>query len=393
MDKIISFLESTQSDFLTDLTNLVNRDCGTFNKAGVDQIGKWVRNRCAAWGWEVQRFPLVKYGDCWLARLRGQGSGRVLLMGHLDTVYPDGTAAVRPIRFEGQKITGPGVCDMKGGLLTGMYAWRALQMTGFTDFAELVFFFNSDEEIGSPVSFGLYSPIVRQMDAVLILEAARMNGDIVSARKGSGMYTIRVKGKAAHAGVEPEKGANAILELAHQIIAFHKLNGLAPGVTVNAGVIKGGMQHNVVPEEAWAEVDVRAIDPAGVMALSQAVANLAGQTSVAGTEVQIEGEFSYPPLAKTPAITFLVELAQSAARALGFETKDAATGGASDANKIAPLGLPVLDGLGPVGGLDHSPDEYIELASIVPRTAMLAGLIQHILAQREQLAKLRDPSK
>jgi glutamate carboxypeptidase len=389
MDKIISYLNSIEPDFVADLAALVNLDCGTENKAGVDQVGLWIRDRCLLWGWEVQRFPLDDYGDCWLARLRGRGAGRIMLIGHLDTVYPDGTAALRPMRFNGQNIMGPGVCDMKGGLLVGMYAMRALQTVGFDSFAELAFFFNSEEELGSPVSRTLYTPVVQKMDAALVLEAARMNGDIVSARKGAGVYTVRVKGKAAHAGVEPEKGANAILEIAHQVIAFQKLNGVAPGVTVNTGVIAGGTQHNVVPEQAELEVDVRAVDLAGVAAIRHAVAHLNGQTTVPGTQVQIQGGFSYFPMAKTQACAFLVKLAQEAAQEAGLEVKDAATGGASDANQIAALDVPVLDGLGPVGGLDHGPDEYIEQASFVPRTALLVGLIQRILAQREALARLR----
>jgi glutamate carboxypeptidase len=392
MDKIISFLNAIQPDFLADLAALVNLDCGTENKVGVDWAGRWIRDRCLAWGWEVQHFPLTDYGDCWLARLHGRGAGRIMLIGHLDTVYPDGTAAARPMRFAGQNIMGPGVCDMKGGLVVGMYAMRALQNAGFDNFAELAFFFNSEEELGSPVSRQLYTPIAQKMDAVLVLEAARMNGDIVSARKGAGVYTVRVKGKAAHAGVEPEKGANAILEMAHQAIAFQKLNGIAPGVTVNVGVISGGTAHNVVPAEAELEVDVRAVDLSGVAAIRHAVAHLNDQTTVPGTQAHIQGGFSYFPMAKTAAIAFLVELAQEAAQELGFEVKDAATGGASDANQIAALGVPVLDGLGPVGGLDHGPDEYIEQASIVPRTALLVGLIQRLLTHREAVAKLRKDS-
>lgn len=390
MNNIITYLTSTQADFLDDLVTLVNCDCGTFNKAGVDQVGEWVQARCETWGWKVQRFPLTEYGDCWLARLRGRGKGRLLLMGHLDTVYPNGTATLRPMRFEGSKIVGPGVCDMKGGLLVGLYALRALQISGFDNFAELTFFFNSEEEMGSPLSRSFYNPVAQSMDAVLVLESARQNGDIVCARKGSGLYQVSVKGKAAHAGVEIEKGANAILELAHQIIAFHKLHGLVPGVTVSAGLIQGGIQYNVVPDEAWVELDVRAENQEGVEALRDAVAGLAGHTTVPGTQVDIKGDIHYPPMSITPAVTFLVELAQGAAQELGFTIKGASTGGASDANLIANLGLPVLDGLGPVGGLDHSPDEYIEKDSLVPRTAMLAGLIQRILAERDNLSSRRD---
>lgn len=141
MNNVSDFLTDCHAAFLSDLAALVNVDCGTHNKAGVDRVGEWIGARCAAWDWEVERLPLTEYGDCWLARLHSNGVGRVLLIGHLDTVYPDGTAAARPMRFEGPKIIGPGVCDMKGGLLVGMYALRALQTENFRNFAEIAFFF------------------------------------------------------------------------------------------------------------------------------------------------------------------------------------------------------------------------------------------------------------
>ncbi len=390
MNQIVAFLESSRSDLLADLSALVNVDCGTHNKAGVDRVGQWIGARCAVWDWEVERLALTEHGDCWLARLHGNGAGRILLMGHLDTVYPDGTAAARPMRFEEAKIIGPGVCDMKGGLLVGMYALRALQIANFRDFAEIAFFFNSDEEIGSPGSRPIYAPIARRMDAALVLESARANGDIVSARKGSGEFTLRVTGKAAHAGVEPEKGANAVVELAHQILALQELNGLAAGVTVNPDVIGGGTKSNVIPEEAWVIVDVRAIDPAGAEAITSALTSLPTRTILPGTRAQVSGHFSYPPMARTPAVRFLAELARDSARELGFEINDVATGGASDANVLASLGVPVLDGLGPIGGLDHSSDEYIEIDSLAPRAAMMAGLIQRILSEKalKELRKL-----
>lgn len=388
-DSIVSLIQAAQSAFVDDLASLVGLDCGTHNKPGVDRAGQWVAARGSEWGWEVERLPQHEVGDCWLARLRGLGSGRLMLIGHLDTVYPDGTAAARPMRFEDGKLVGPGVSDMKGGLLVGMYALRALQRAGFNDFEEITFFFSSDEEMGSPHSHALYAPLARERDAVFVLEAARANGDIVSARKGTGEFTLRVTGRAAHAGVEPEKGANAVLELAHQIIALHALNGLRPGVTVNPGVIGGGTRSNVVPDEAWVRVDVRATDPAGAETIARAVVDLGSRTTVPGTEARVEGRIEYPPMAKTPAIAFLAELAREAARGLGFEVNDTTTGGASDANAIAGLGVPVLDGLGPIGGLDHSPDEYIVADSIAPRTALLARLMQRALDRRERLAKLR----
>jgi glutamate carboxypeptidase len=386
LNTISDFLTTSRAALLADLAALVNVDCGTRNKAGVDSVGKWIGARCAAWAWEVERFPLADYGDCWLARLHGDGNGRLLLMGHLDTVYPDGIAAVRPMRSEGHKTIGPGVCDMKGGLLVGMYALRALQTVNFRDFGEILFFFNSDEEMGSPGSRPLYEPVARGMDAALVLESARANGDIVSARKGSGEFQLRVTGKAAHAGVEPEKGANAVVELAHQILALQALNGFKPGVTVNPNVTGGGTVSNVIADAAWVTVDVRAVDPAGAEAATQALTSLSERTTVPGTHVELHGRFSYPPMARTPAVGFLAGLARDSARELGFEINDVATGGASDANVLASLGIPVLDGLGPIGGLDHSPEEYIEADSLLPRTALLAALIQRILSEPNLVA-------
>jgi glutamate carboxypeptidase len=389
LNELASFLEQSRAAYLADLSLLVGRDCGTYNKAGVDAVGTWIAERCRFWEWEVERFPLERYGDCWLARLRGQGAGRLMLSGHLDTVYPDGIVAARPLRTEGPRLIGPGTCDMKAGVLAGMYAMRALQVTGWRDFQEIVFFFNSDEEVSSPVSRTLYAPIARQMDAALVLEAARANGDIVGARKGAGLYRISVKGKAAHAGVEPEKGANAILELAHQIIAAQRLNGIRPGATVNVGIVGGGIRTNVVPDEAWVDIDVRAVDPQGADALSRAILELSRHVTVERTRVEITGSFGCPPMPRTPATAALVECAQQIAQELGFTVKDAQTGGVSDANIIAGLGVPVLDGLGPIGGLDHGPDEYIEPASIVPRTTLLAELIRRTLGIRERLGALK----
>jgi glutamate carboxypeptidase len=386
----IEFIQNSYDAFLQDLQALVSVDCGTLNKAGVDRVGSWVGERCTAWGWQAERLPQREYGDLWITRLQGRGSGRILLLGHLDTVYPDGTAAARPMHREGHKLLGPGVCDMKGGLLVGMYALRALQQAGFDDFAELIFFFTSDEEVSSPVSKAAYLPEARRADAALVLEAARSNGNIVSARKGSGTYRLQVSGRSAHAGVEPEKGVNAITELCHRILALQKLNEMAPGVTVNVTMTGGGTASNSIPESAWADFDVRAVDRQGAQLIHQALLDAAAQpSSVPGAQVRLEGKFHFPPMERTPAVAFLAELAKQSAAELGFQIGESATGGASDASTIAELGVPVLDGLGPIGGMDHSPEEYILPDSIILRTALLAGLIRRILAARQQLAEIR----
>jgi len=382
---IQTWLQERLPEFIDDLRMLVDVDCGTSNKAGVDAVGGLLRERLRAAGFELTEFPLTEYGDCCLATLHGTGQARILLIGHLDTVYPDGTAAARPMRSEGRRIIGPGVSDMKSGLLAGLYAVRGLQHIGFNDFDRIDFFVNSEEEVGSPASQKLYRPAAEQADAALVLEAARVNGDIVSARKGGGVYQLTVHGRQAHAGVEPEKGANAIVELAGCIQELTALNGLHPGTTVNVGVIEGGTQSNVVPDRAFAEVDVRFITAVAGQALDRAIRRVGSAPKVPGTRVEVSGGIEKGPMEKTAAVAYLVELAQGVAGQIGVVFNDVQTGGNSDGNHMGELGIPVLDGLGPIGGDDHSPTEFLDADSIVPRTALLAGLIASIATHRSQL--------
>jgi glutamate carboxypeptidase len=384
-----AWLQEQLPHFLADLRALVNVDCGTANKAGVDAVGRLFGDRLLAAGFELTKFPLPDYGDCLLATWRGRGTVRVLLSGHLDTVFPEGTAAARPMRIEGHRILGPGANDMKAGLLAGLYAMRALQQVDFTDFERIDFFVNTDEEVGSPVSPRLYRDVAAQADAALVLECGRINGDIVSARKGCSTYRFTIRGKQAHAGVEPERGANAIVELARCIRDLTALNRLNEGTTVNVGVIGGGTASNVVPDLAWADVDTRFVTANDGRALDQAVRRVAAQTSVPGTMIEVSGGVERGPMEKTAATARLVELAHGIAAELGFTFADIRTGGASDGNYVAALGVPTLDGMGPVGGYDHSPEEYLEMDSIVPRTALLAGLIAAIATDRAASLRTR----
>ncbi len=390
--------------YLDDLATLVNVDCGSYTKAGVDEVGAWTAAFLERLGAQVEVHAQGTLGDTVVGTFQGpKGGPRALLIGHLDTVFPEGTAAARPLRIEDGIAYGPGVTDMKGGLLAGLYAILALlavaesaegadpgvagQNGGETGdlalpFERLVFVANPDEEIGSVSS----SPIIRQLaessDVCFVLECARANGDIVSARKGTVDLRLTVHGRAAHAGVEPEKGRNAILAAAHLVIELQALNGRWPGVTVNAGVIRGGTRPNVVAAEAVIEVDVRATTRERLEAAEAAVRAAAGRTPVPDTSVTVEETARHWPMEKLERSGRLVEHAQAVASRLGFELADAATGGASDANTTAGLGVPSIDGLGPIGGNDHSPAEYLEVDSVVPRTALLAGLL---------LATGRDP--
>jgi glutamate carboxypeptidase len=222
-------------------------------------------------------------------------------------------------------------------------------------------------------------PVIRALahraDAALVLECARANGDLVSSRKGILDLRLTIHGRAAHAGVEPEKGRNAVLEAAHQVVALQALNGRWPGVTVNVGRIEGGIRPNVVPERCWLEVDARATTIAAFNQVVAEIRRLAANTTVPDTTITTEDGALLPPMEKLAGAERLIGHAQELAHALGFEVRDAATGGGGDASFTADAGVPTLDGLGPIGGNDHSPAEYLEVASIVPRTALFAGLL------------------
>jgi glutamate carboxypeptidase len=293
----------------------------------------------------------------------------------MDTVFPDGTAAARPFRVDGDHAKGPGVSDMKGGLLAGLYAVSCLQRAGFDGFDTITYVCNPDEEIGSPFSGEVILERARGSDVCFVLEGARENGDIVSARKGVADVLIEIHGRAAHAGVEPERGRSATLQAAHTTIALHALNGRWPGVTVNVGVVQGGTRPNVIAEECVLRVDVRATEGAAFQEALAEVERVAREIVVPDVAVDFSVGSGFPPMEKTPATARLAERATEIARELGFEVADASTGGASDANAVAGIGIPVLDGLGPIGGDDHAPSEWLDLSSVPQRVALLASLI------------------
>jgi glutamate carboxypeptidase len=367
--------------FLGELETLVNIDCGSYTPDGVNRVADFVADALRELGADVERLghapsaDAARLGDVVVGRLSGDGP-RLLLIGHMDTVFDQGTVAARPYRPSGDRAYGPGVTDMKAGLLAGLHALGALRDVDARP--SVTFVANPDEEIGSPFS----TPIIRELapahDAVLVLECARANGDIVSARKGIADYHLELVGRAAHAGVEPEKGRSAILEAAHQVLALHALNGRWPTVTVNAGVIRGGTRPNVVAERCELEVDLRAATADAFDTAAGEVERLAASPTVEGVAVSLRRLAGHPPMEKSEASGRLVVLATSLAAELGFALRDAATGGASDANTTAALGVPTLDGLGPIGGDDHSVDEWLDLASVVPRTTLLAGLISRV---------------
>ncbi|GCE05199.1 M20 family metallopeptidase [Dictyobacter aurantiacus] len=377
--KVEDYMQEHLTRYLHELSDLCAIDSGTAHKAGVDEVALYLAGRMRGLDMDVTIFENEKWGNDVYGVLKGTGRGIIVLLGHMDTVYPIGTAAARPVRIEDDKVYGPGVIDMKGCILSAVYALEALEAIKHLDFAEVRFLCVSDEEISDRHSKEIIRQVCSGCHAALVLEAARENGDLVSARKGGAWYKIRASGHSAHAGVEPEKGSNAIVELAHQIVQLQALNGWRDGLTINTGRITGGTATNVVPDFAEACVDVRFARTEDRVAFEQHWYELLQQPLVAGVELSIEIDpDDREPMTCTPENLRMARLAQEIALDLGFEVRHAPTGGISDANYASGFGYPALDGLGPVGGLDHSPNEYMQLDSIAPRTALLAGLITSI---------------
>jgi glutamate carboxypeptidase len=380
--RILTYLQIARDRYIPELTRLCAVDSGSYFKAGIDQVQDHFQRRLGELGFEVERIANAEWGDDLVARRRGSGRGRILLIGHADTVYPVGEAARRPVVIEGDQLLGPGTCDMKAGILTGIYAIEALNAVGWDDFELLTILIVSDEEIEQRHSVDLLKSEGAAHDVVLTLEAARANGDIVTARKATRWFRIDARGKAAHAGVEPEKGASATLALAHVIVKSFKLNGRKPGMTLNPGRIDGGANPNIVAEQASVLVDIRAWSNAELEELVSELQEIVDHEWVPGVSqtMALNGGSGMPAMERTPGTQRLEELAIAIAREIGFPLKGASTGGGSDVSIAVHAGAAGLDGLGPVGGLDHSPDEYILVSSIVPRTALLAGLLQAICA-------------
>jgi glutamate carboxypeptidase len=366
--------------YVAALRTMVNIDCGTFNRAGVNKIADLCEARFRQGGWDVERIGHVpgdgpELGDVVVGTIRGAGGARVLMVGHMDTVFDDGTAAERPFSVRGDRAYGPGVSDMKGGLLAGFFAADALREAGFDGFERITYVCNPDEEIGSPSSSATIRRLAADHDAALILESGRPNGHVVSSRKGTTDYVIRIHGRAAHAGVEPDEGRSAVIEAAHKAIEISDIHGRWPGVTCNVGVLRGGTRSNVVAEEAVLEVDLRSPQLATLEEAKRAIEAICAEPVIDGVTISVRSDGGHQPMEKTRASERLVDVAVSVAGELGFALSDAATGGASDGNTTSAAGCPTVDGLGPVGGGAHSRDEWLDLESVVPRIALLAGVI------------------
>jgi glutamate carboxypeptidase len=377
-----AYTQQRLPQYIEELRELCAIDSDSYHKPGLDEVALFLAARMRGFGMNVTLIEREAWGNDLLGVIHGDGGGNVLLLGHMDTVYPVGTAAARPVKVEEQKAYGPGVCDMKGCILAAIYAIEALVALGYRAFGEIRLLCVSDEEINTRHCQDIMQTACTNAQGALVLEAARSNGDIVSARKGHTWYKLTADGRSAHAGVEPEKGRNAVVEVAHQILQFENLNNWREGITVNPGVISGGTLPNVVPDFAEAQFDLRYLHDDDRLATERRFHELMRQKRVEDVELTIERAPDIKqPMIQTPGGLKLASQAQHIANLLGFSVHHVRTGGASDASYATSFGVPALDGLGPIGGRDHSPDEYLLLDSVAPRTALLAGLIASIGAE------------
>lgn len=375
---ITRWIQGHEREAIAFLETLVDKDSGTHDRLDVKRVGDILARAFEGLGFFVERIPQTTYGDHLIASHQGTpGTRRLLCVGHMDTVYPAGTAGSRPFRIEGTRATGPGVLDMKGGLTILLFALRALGETDSDAFREMdvSVFINSDEEVGSPSSRQIISDLALRHDAAIVLEPARPGGECVIARKGVGHFRMEVFGRQAHAGSQPELGINAIWELAHKICAMQALNDPDRGTTVNVGVIRGGERSNVVPDYACADVDLRIWSVEEGDRIARALQEIAQRSTISGATGKLSGEVSTPPWQTGEATRRMLALLQQAGNHLGIEIKGVATGGGSDGSRTAQH-IPTLDGVGPVGSRIHSPEEFLEMPSLRERTALLALFIE-----------------
>lgn len=379
MANYLSYFNQHQHDMLAFLVQMVERESPTLDKAAVDRYGAFLCDAYRALGATVETIPQAQYGDHHRITLDPPGGatvegGQITVLCHLDTVWAIGELARMPIRTEGNRMYGPGIYDMKGGTMMVYYALRSLQEQGLTTNRRVVVLLTSEEEIGSPTSRALIEEEARKSSYVLCVEPpVAPEGSLKTARKGVGRFTMTIGGRASHAGADHAKGISAITELAHQILALNALTDYAVGTTVNVGVVHGGTRSNVVPAEAVAEIDLRVATVAEGERVVPAI--LALKPVVPGATLTITGGLNRPPMERTPGIVAFFEHARALGDGFDYEVTEAATGGGSDGQFAAALGIPTLDGLGINGDGAHATHEHILTDSIAPRAALIAALL------------------
>jgi len=374
MADLQAYFSRRTEEMLDLLRRLVELESPSTDKAATDAVGRLVADLAREAGARVDFVPQEKHGDHLLARW-GEGEGGFLLLCHLDTVWPVGTLAERPWRVEGGRAFGPGCYDDKGSAAIILTALRGLGELGLAPSRPVTALFNTDEEVGSRSSRALIEEEASRAAVVLCVEPARPDGSLKVWRKGTGRYVVTALGQAAHAGADHEKGVNAVEELAHQVLRLQGMTDYGRGTTVNVGWIQGGTRTNIVPERASARVDLRVRTRAEGERMDAVIKGL--QPVLPGARLVVEGGLSRPPMEEGPTTLEPFHRAREIGAELGLALTASGSGGASDANFTAALGVPTLDGLGAIGDGAHSADEYVLVASLPERAALLAALILH----------------
>ena len=382
----LGYFDKRRDEIVSTIRELVEIESPSDNKAAVDRIAEAVAHKFSQLGGEIRFHRAQDFGSHLQVNFGGKSAKPVLLLGHYDTVYPLGTLATMPCRAAHNRLTGPGVLDMKAGIalmlhaLAGLQEWHSelnsKEQTGGLPRPVTVLLV-SDEEVGSNSSRAITESLAKKAAAVLVLEPSYgLHGAVKTARKGVGEYLVKVTGKASHAGLDFQKGVNAILELSRQIEKISSFTNLKKGLTVNVGIVSGGSRTNVVPAEAAAQIDVRIArikDAAGIDKKMRSLRPFNRKC-----KIEITGGINRPPMERTPGVAALYEQAVAIARELGWKLGEAAVGGGSDGNFTASLGIPTLDGLGGVGDGAHAMHEHIVISELPRRAALIAGLIEAV---------------
>lgn len=380
--QITAWLATQQDAMVAMLREMVDTDSGSYNKPGIDAVGAVVQRFMAAHGIPVETMPQAKHGDCLRAAVpwdgpAGNSGGNIVLMGHRDTVFPDGEATRRPFTIRDGVAYGPGVADMKAGLVMNCFVLAAFHKYGGAP-APLVGLFTGDEEIGSPEGRAVIEAEARRARAVFNSEPGRVSGNVVTGRKGGVFMSFRVTGKAAHSGANFADGISAIEELARKVQAIHALTDLERGITLNVGLISGGQSVNTVAPWAEGQIDLRYANPPDKDDVMARIGGIIERSFVPGTKAELTVRGEFLPLTQSLAARKLFETYVGAAADTGFATDGEFTGGCADSGFTAAVGAPTLCAVGPVGGKAHSPDEFLRVDSLVPRAQACARAIMRL---------------
>jgi glutamate carboxypeptidase len=372
-NRIISFLKTHHRDMFTLLEKMVRIQSGTYNKQGVDQMVSLITSTFQSNAVSFKVIEQDKFGNHLVVRSLCEKSfdKQILLSGHMDTVFPEDTR-FNWYKEEGTHCFGPGVIDMKGGLVAGIFALKALDNEKLLTKIPVTFFFNSDEEIGSPSSKDQIQKEAENSAFAFVFETGGRNGEIVTGRKGNLSLELKIKGISGHAAFAGKDKASAIVELAHKIIAFESLNDLDRGISVNVGKVNGGIGPNTVPEHASARIDFRFKEIADRTNLEKSISEITKKENVPKTSAQFTVLSSRPPMPSSERNKKLFLSVQETASSIGLSVSEEFRSGVSDANLIAEKQTPVIDGLGPIGAMDHSEDEYMIKASLLQRSILVA---------------------